>query len=60
MSSPVTTAFAQRLGRLSRTYANKSLQMAAADLVDLYEAKSLDGNTLHAIAAAVFGINTNS
>jgi hypothetical protein len=48
--------FAQKLGRLSRMYADKSLQLAAADLVDLYEAKSLDGDTLRAIAAALFDI----
>jgi hypothetical protein len=53
-------AFAQKLGRLSRTYTDKSLQMAAADLIDLYEAKSLDGATLRAVAAAVFGINVTS
>ncbi|HTW93103.1 MAG TPA: hypothetical protein VMH22_15545 [bacterium] len=53
-------AFAQKLGRLSRKYADKSLQMAIADLVDLYEAKSLDGDTLRAIAAALFGINVTS
>jgi hypothetical protein len=50
-------AFAQKLGRLSRTYADKSLQMAAADLIDLYEAKSLDGDTLRAIAAALFSVS---
>jgi hypothetical protein len=49
-------AFAQKLGRLSRTYADKSLQMAAADLIDLYEAKSLDGHVLAAIATTLFGI----
>jgi len=50
-------AFAQKLGRLSRTYADKSLQMAAADLIDLYEAKSLDGDVLLAeIARSLFGI----
>jgi hypothetical protein len=49
-------AFAQRLGRLSHTYADKSLQMAAADLIDLYEAKSLDGGVLRATAATVFDI----
>ena len=49
-------AFAQKLGRLSRTYADKSLQMAAADLIDLYEAKSLDGDVLAAIATTLFGI----
>jgi hypothetical protein len=52
-------AFAQKLGRLSRTYADKSRRMAAADLIDLYEAKSLDGDTLRAIAATVFGVNVN-
>jgi hypothetical protein len=49
--------FAQQLGRLSRKFGDKSLQMAAADLIDLYEAKSLDGDTLRAIAATLFGIN---
>jgi hypothetical protein len=29
-------AFAQKLGRLSRKYGGKSLQMAASDLIDLY------------------------
>ena len=50
-------AFAQKLGRLSRTYADKSLQRAAADLIDLYEAKSLDGDTLRAITATLLGVN---
>jgi hypothetical protein len=49
-------AFAQKLGRLSRKYADKSLQMAAADLVDLYQAKSLDGNVLAEIARSLFSI----
>jgi hypothetical protein len=53
-------AFAQKLGRLSRTYADKSLQMAAADLIDLYEAKSLDEDTLRAIAATLFGVNVST
>jgi len=53
-------AFAQRLGRLTRKYADKSLQMAASDLVDLYEATALDGDTLRAIAAALFGVNVAS
>ena len=51
--------FAQQLGRLSRKFGDKSLQMAAFDLVDLCEAKSLDGDTLRAIAATVFGVNVN-
>jgi hypothetical protein len=50
-------AFAQKLGRQARTYADKSLQMAAADLIDYYEAKALDGDTLRAVAANVFEIN---
>jgi len=49
-------AFAQKLGRLSRKYGGKSLQMAASDLIDYYEAKSLDGDVLRAIAATVFDI----
>jgi hypothetical protein len=53
-------AFAQKLGRLTRQHGGKTLQLAAADLVDYYEAKSLDGDTLRAIAATVFGINITS
>jgi hypothetical protein len=53
-------AFAQKLGRLSRNYTAKSLAMAASDLIDLHEAKSLDGDALRAIAATLFGINVNS
>jgi hypothetical protein len=34
--------------------------MAAADLIDLYEAKSLDGDTLRAIAATLFDVDVNS
>ena len=34
--------------------------LAAADLVDYYEAKSLDGGTLRAIAATVFDIDVAS
>jgi len=49
-------AFAQKLGRLSRNYAAKSLAMAASDLIDLYEAKSLDGDALRAIAVTLFGV----
>jgi len=49
-------AFAQKLGRLSRTYGGKSLRVAAADLIDLYEAKALDGDTLRAIATTLFGV----
>ena len=48
--------FAQKLGRLSRKYADKSLQMAASDLVDLYEAKSLDKDVLAEIARSLFNI----
>jgi hypothetical protein len=48
--------FAQKLGRLCRNYGGKSLQMAAADLVDLYEAKQLDGDILHAISQVLFDI----
>jgi len=53
-------AFAQKLGRRSRTYADKSLQMAVADLIDLYEAKSLDRDTLLAIATTLFGVNVTT
>jgi hypothetical protein len=49
--------FAQQLGRLSRKFGDKSLQMAAADVIDYHEAKSLDGDALRAIAATLFGIN---
>lgn len=48
--------FAQQLGRLSRKYAAKSLDMAASDLVDLYEAKSLDGDVLRVVATVLFSV----
>lgn len=48
--------FAQKLGRLSRNYGGTSLRMAAADLIDLYEAKSLDSEVLRSIAQTLFGI----
>lgn len=49
-------AFAQKLGRLSRKYGGKSLQMAASDLIDYYEAKALDPDILRAIAGTLFDI----
>ena len=49
-------AYAQKLGRLCRSYAAKSLAIAAADLIDSYEAKSLDRDTLRAIAVTMFGV----
>ena len=53
-------SFAQKLGKLSRTYADKSLQMATADLVDLYEARSLDRDTLLAICASLIDVRPQS
>lgn len=49
-------AYAQKLGRLSRNYAGKTLAIAAADLIDRYEAKSLDRDALRTIAVALFGV----
>jgi hypothetical protein len=49
-------AYAQKLGRLCRNYAAKSLAIAAADLIDRYEAKSLDRDALRAIAVTIFGV----
>jgi hypothetical protein len=53
-------AFAQKLGRLSRKYGGQSLPIAASNLIDYYEARSLDGNALRAVAATVFDINLAS
>ena len=53
-------ALAPKLGRLSRTYADESFLMAAADPVDLYEAKSLDRDTLLAISSSLFDVATPS
>jgi hypothetical protein len=50
-------AFAQKLGRYARNYSGETLRLAASDLVDLYEAKSLDGATLLAIAQSLFDIS---
>jgi hypothetical protein len=52
--------FAQKLGKLTRNYGGKSLQMAASDLIDLYEAKSLDRDALRAIAVTIFGVDVSS
>jgi hypothetical protein len=52
--------FAQRLGRLSRNYTARSLAMAASDLVDLYEAKSLDRDTLLAIGAVFLDVHAQT
>jgi len=49
-------AFVQKLGRLSRKYGGKSLQMAASDLIDYYEAKALAPDILRAIAGTLFDI----
>jgi hypothetical protein len=49
-------SFAQKLGRLCRNYAAKSLAIAAADLIDRYEAKSLNRDALRAIAVILFGL----
>jgi hypothetical protein len=50
-------AFAQKLGRLCRNYGEKTLAIAASDLIDRYESKSLDRETLAAIALVIFGIS---
>jgi len=49
--------FAQALGRLTCNYSGRSLEMAAGDLIDRCEAKSLDGDALRSIAAGLFGID---
>ncbi|MBN1459677.1 MAG: hypothetical protein JXA57_09065, partial [Armatimonadetes bacterium] len=48
--------FAQKLGRLTRKHGGKTLQMAASDLIDLYEAKALDADILRAISRSLFDI----
>jgi hypothetical protein len=48
--------FAQQLGKLSRNYGGRTLEIAAADLIDLGEAKGLDGAALRALARTLFGI----
>ena len=50
-------AFAQKLGRLCRRHTGRTRQIAAADIIDLYEAKSLDRDTLLAIARSLFDIS---
>lgn len=50
-------AFAQKLGSLSRRYSGRSLRRAASDLIDLYEAKSLNPDVLATICSQVFNIS---
>jgi len=52
--------FAQQLGRLSRNYGGRTLEIAAANLIDLGEAKGLDGAALRALARTLFGISVAS
>jgi hypothetical protein len=52
-------AYAQKLGRLTRNYSGKSLQLAAADLIDLYESESLDRDTLLSIATTLFDVTVS-
>jgi hypothetical protein len=49
-------AFAYRLDRYCRRYTQKSLDMAAAGIVDEFEGEGLDRDTLIAIAATIFGL----
>jgi len=49
-------AFAQSLGSCARRYTAISLQMQAANLIDQWEAESLDRDTLAAIALVIFDI----
>jgi len=53
-------AFAQSMGRCARRYTAKSIQIQAANLIDQWEAESLDRDTLLAVAVVLFGINVNS
>jgi len=49
-------AFAQKVGRRTRTYSGTTLARAVSDLVDLYEAQRLDRAALLAICATLFGL----
>jgi hypothetical protein len=49
-------AFAQSLGSCARRYTAISLQIQAANLIDQWEAESLDRDTLVAIAVTLFGV----
>jgi hypothetical protein len=50
-------AFAQKLGRLTRKHGGRTLQLAASDLIDLYEAKQLDPEVLARIRTDVFDVD---
>jgi hypothetical protein len=49
-------AFSRRLDRLSRTYSQKTLEIACLDLIDLWEFRGLDPNVMRAVSLCVFGI----
>jgi hypothetical protein len=49
-------AFAQKLGRLTRKYTEESRRMAASNLLDYYEAKGLDSDTLRVISQTLFDV----
>ena len=53
---PAYYAFVRRLARLCRTYSARVLSRAALDLIDLWEARGLDPEILHALCRKVFDI----
>jgi len=53
---PKYNAFVYRLDRYCRRYADRSLDLAAAGIVDEFEGEGLDHDTLVAIAVTMFGL----
>jgi hypothetical protein len=53
-------AFAYRVDRYCRGFSGPSLNRAVSGIIDEFESKGLDGDTLRAIAATVFGVNASS
>jgi hypothetical protein len=49
-------AFSRRLDRLSRTYSQKTLEIACLGLIDLWEFRGLDPDVMRTVALCVFSI----
>jgi hypothetical protein len=53
-------AFAYRVDRYCRGFSGPSLSRAVSGIIDEFESKGLDGETLRTIVATLFGVTVNS
>jgi len=53
-------AFAYRVGRYCRNFSGPSLDRAVSVIIDEFESKGLDGDTLRTVAATLFGVTVGA